>query len=169
MAVRSLPVRNHSAVLVNLLVLTCGCSSCSPGTPCQQQRRPRSEGAASSSTRPSSSSGMTGSLHLARTQRLSDVSDKRTEAAIGSYTHLEPAPSQCRWAGAACKHRSASRCLGGRTASGSYGQNATTRHSDADGRHRVLVRKAIDGVTKLTSLQTGTGFSALEANLLCRF
>lgn len=132
LAVRSLPVRNYSAVLVNLLVLTCGYNSCSPGTPYQQQRRPRSEGAASSSTRLSSSSGMTGSLHLAQTQRPLDVNDKTTEATISSYTHLEPAPSQCRWAGAACKHQSASRCLGGRTASGSYGQTATTRYSAAD-------------------------------------
>lgn len=136
LAVRSPPVRNRSAMLVNLLVFTCGYNSCSPGMPCRQQRRPRSEGAASSSTRPSSSSDTTGSLRLSQTQRLLDVNDEMTEdktkAAVSRPTHLEPAPSRCRSAGAACKPQSASRCLGGHTASGSYRRSTTVRYSVGD-------------------------------------
>lgn len=52
-----------------------------------------------------------------------------TEDKTSSSTHLEPAPSLCRWAGAACTHQSASRCLGGRTASGSCRQTTTVHHS----------------------------------------
>lgn len=133
---RSLPVRNRSAMLVDLVVFTCGCNSCSPGMPCQRQRRPRSEGAASSSARLSSSSDRTGSLRLSQTQRLLDVNDEMTEdktkAAVSRSTHLEPAPSRCRSAGAACKPQSASRCLGGHTASGSYSRSTTVRYSVGD-------------------------------------
>lgn len=46
--------------------LTCGCSSCSQGTPCRRRRPQRSGRAASSSARPSSSSERTESLHLAK-------------------------------------------------------------------------------------------------------
>lgn len=162
----SLPVRNCSATLVNLMVFTCGYNSCSPGMPCQPQRRPRSEGAASFSTRLSSSSDTTGSLRLSQTQRLLDVNDEMTEdktkAAVSRSTHLEPTPSQCRSAGAACKPQSVSRCLGGHTASGSYRRTTTVHYS-------VSIRKQIGSTTILTSLQTGTGFSALKVNLLCRF
>lgn len=118
---RSLAVGNVSALLVNLLAFTCGCSSYSPGRPCRQQRRRRSGEAAWSSARLSSSSGTTGSLRLSQEAavRHQQPTDGGQNDSSGS-AHLEPAPSRCRWAGAACTHRSASRCWGGRTASGSY-------------------------------------------------
>lgn len=129
----SLAVRNCSALLVNLLGFTCGCSSYSPGRPCQQQRQRRSGEAASSSARLSSSSGMTGSLRLSKAAavRHQQLTDGGHNDSSGS-SHLEPAPSRCRWAGAACTRRSASRCSGGRTASGSYRHTHTSHHRIAD-------------------------------------
>lgn len=169
---RSLSVRKRSALL---FAFTCGCSSYSPGTPCQQQRQRRSEEAAWSSTRPSSSSGRTESPHLSKTAAVSPELRKRRPPSAAPPTWnqlhhdvdglaLRAHANQLDDVGVVVLLQDpAGRQTGPPTGlATSPGPGHVTRASTpTQGRDAKVPR--------LTWLRTGSGFSAPKANLPCRF